>query len=215
MCLRVIIFLLLCLAAVACRSSTTPSENPSTPAQQPTASPATTTQSPTQASVQPDAAIVKPKLDACALLTSDEIKSVQGESTKETKLTGQISGGLSISQCFFTLPTFNNSISLIVAHKGDGAGSREPKEFWRTTFHSEKRSEREKEARREEAEEESDPPRRVSGLGDEAFWMGNRIAGALYVLKGDAYVRISVGGPADKASQNRARLLAQKAISRL
>lgn len=58
-------------------------------------------------------------------------------------------------------------------------------------------------------------PARIGGLGDEAFWMGNRIAGALYVLKGDAYVRVSVGGPSDKASQTRARMLAKKAITRL
>ena len=158
-----------------------------------------------------DTTVIKPKLDACALLTGSEIQSVQGEAIKEAKLTGQLAGGLAISQCFFTLPTFNNSISLIVAHKGEGAGAREPKEFWRTTFHAEKKEDK----AREKSEEESDPPKKISGLGDEAFWMGNRIAGALYVLKGDAYVRVSVGGPSDKASQTRARMLAQKALARL
>jgi hypothetical protein len=159
----------------------------------------------------PETAVIKPRLDACALLTGSEIQSVQGEPIKEAKLTGQLAGGLAISQCFFTLPTFNNSISLIVAHKGEGAGGREPKEFWRSTFHAEKKDAK----ARKKSEEESDPPKKISGLGDEAFWMGNRIAGALYVLKGDAYVRVSVGGPSDKASQTRARMLAQKALARL
>jgi hypothetical protein len=45
--------------------------------------------------------------------------------------------------------------------------------------------------------------------------VGNKIAGALYVLKGDAYVRISIGGPTDAATKRRAKALAQKAIARL
>ncbi len=207
--LKLLALCLLCIASVGCQKDSAPATNSQPVAQEAGAaspSPVTVPSEPTPA----ETTFAKPKLDACALLTGSEIQSVQGESVKESKLSGQLSGGLTISQCFFTLPTFNNSISLIVAHKGEGADAREPKEFWRTTFHAEK-----KEEKTRKKAEESDPPKKISGLGDEAFWMGNRIAGALYVLKGDAYVRVSVGGPSDKASQTRARLLAQKALARL
>src|SRR2546426_6404913 len=34
----------------------------------------------------------------------------------------------------------------------------------------------------------------IDGLGQEAYWMGSSITGALYVLKGDAFLRISIRG---------------------
>jgi hypothetical protein len=174
------------------------------------------------------ASAVKPKVDACAMLNSKEIEAVQGEVLKETKLSGQAGGGLQISQCFFTLPTFSNSISLLVAQKGDGADAKDPKEFWRETFQKgateDKDRDRDKKDRagekkggeRGEEEEESTPPQKVSGVGDDAYWVGSRVGGALYVLKGNAYVRISIGGSGDQASKiNKSKTLAQKAIARL
>ena len=60
------------------------------------------------------------------------------------------------------------------------------------------------------------PPRPVEGVGDEAFWTGGAVGGALYVLKGDTYLRISIGGPDDQAARiERAKVLARKAIARL
>jgi hypothetical protein len=41
--------------------------------------------------------------------------------------------------------------------------------------------------------------RRVRGVGDEAFWNGSSLGGGLFVLKGDVYVRLSVGGPEPEA----------------
>ena len=171
------------------------------------------------------ATAVKPKVDACAMLNSKEIEAVQGEGLKETKLSGQAGGGLQISQCFFTLPTFSNSISLLVANKGDGADAKDPKEFWRETFQKgvteEKDRDRDKkdragERKGGEEEEESTPPKKVSGVGDDAYWVGSRVGGALYVLKGNAYLRISIGGSGDQASKiNKSKTLAQKAIARL
>jgi hypothetical protein len=171
-----------------------------------------------------EAAATKPSLDACALLTSKEIESVQGEPVKETKLTGQSTGGFSISQCFFTLPTFTNSVSLLVAQKGEGAGANDPKEFWRDTFHEDKGKEKDKDRdrkgdhdkKRGEEEEEGAPPQKITGIGDEAYWTGSRVGGAIYVLKRNAYVRISIGGPADQATKiKKSKALAQKAIARL
>ena len=172
------------------------------------------------------------KIDACALLTSQEIRSVQGELLKETKGSGSAEKGFSISQCFFTLPTFNNSISLVVTQKGDGADGRDPKEFWEATFDRASEGEREKERdkksekerekekardkNREEEEEEAAPPQKIAGVGDEAFWTGSRVGGALYVLKGSSYLRVSVGGAGNQQSKiSKSKALARLALKRL
>jgi hypothetical protein len=177
-------------------------------------------------------ATTRGKIDACALLTSQEIRSVQGEPLKETKGSGSAEKGFSISQCFFTLPTFNNSISLVVTQKGDGADGRDPKEFWEATFDRESEGEREKERNkksekerekekardknREEEEEEAVPPQKIAGVGDEAFWTGSRVGGALYVLKGSSYLRVSVGGAGNQQSKiNKSKALARLALKRL
>jgi hypothetical protein len=178
------------------------------------------------------ASTAKAKVDACALLTSQEIRSVQGEPLKETKGSGSAEKGFSVSQCFFTLPTFNNSISLVVTQKGDGADGRDPKEFWEATFGRKAESEREKERdkksakerdkepagdkKREEEEEEAAPPQKITGVGDEAFWTGSRVGGALYVLKGSTYLRVSVGGAGNQQSKiNKSKALARLALKRL
>lgn len=178
--------------------------------------------SPASQPASSEAVADKPRIDACALLTSKEIESVQREALKETKLTGQSANGFSISQCFFTLPTFTNSISLLVAQKGEVSGAKDPKEYWRDTFHEDKGKDkgedrdRAGERDKKKGEEEGVPPQKVSGVGDEAYWVGSRVGGALYVLKGNAYVRISIGGPPDRATKiKKSKTLAQRALARL
>lgn len=108
--LKLIALVLVCVAHLGCQRATPPTASPPQVAQaggEPSSNPMNSSQ-PATAAAMP---VVKPKLDACALLTDSEIQSVQGEAIKEAKLTGQLAGGLAISQCFFTLPTFNNSIS--------------------------------------------------------------------------------------------------------
>jgi hypothetical protein len=221
---RLTVLVLSSLIAIASCKTSTPtqpsvnSSQTSAPSSTPSSSPVSQPSSPSASVDSPAAA--KAKLDACALLTSKDIESVQGEAVKETKLTGQTASGITVSQCFFTLPTFTNSVSLLVAQKGDGNAGRDPKEFWRDTFHEDKAREKDGDRDREKKgrgeEEEGAPPKKVGGIGDEAFWMGNRVGGALYVLKGNSYVRVSIGGPADQASKiKRSKALAQKAIGRL
>jgi len=181
-----------------------------------TSVPSSATNSPAPA----NATTVKPKIDACALLTSKEIEGVQGEALKETKLSGQATGGFSMSQCFFTLPTFTNSVSLLVAQKGEGSDAKDPKEFFRERFEEKRTGEserdRERDKKKGEAEEEGTPPQKISGIGDEAYWTGSRVGGALYVLKGNTYMRISIGGPAEQAAKIRkTKALAAKVLARL
>jgi|ERR1043166_2215376 hypothetical protein len=208
--LKLFVLLLFPFVVAGCRKSERITQQQS---QIPTTSPPT--QSSPQRTVTADSSGVKPKIDACAMLTSKDIESIQGEAIKETKLSGRSAGGFNASQCFFTLPTFTNSISLSVTERGDGPGARDPKEFWKDTFHREKGAKREKEREGEE-EEESAPPKKITGIGEEAFWIGSRVAGSLYVLKGHSYVRVSVGGPGDQQSKIRkSKALAQKVIDRL
>lgn len=151
-------------------------------------------------------------LDSCKLLTREEIQAVQGEPFVETKASGNSGAGLSISQCYFQLPQAVNSIVLTVTKKGDGPDARDPEKNWEQIFHREEKGE-EKGKEREEGEHE---PEKVEGIGDEAFWTGTRVGGALYVLKGNAYIRISVGGAGDQADKIRkSKALAQNILGRL
>jgi hypothetical protein len=152
----------------------------------------------------------KGKFDTCALISNSEIQSVQGESVKETKSSARVNGTFVMSHCFYLLPTFHKSVSLEVTQSNpENPTKYGPKDRWKEMFHSIKGKEGEN-------ERESSAPLPVSGIGDEAFWMGNQITGALYVLKKNIYLRISIGGP-DKVSMKieKTKTLAQKALKRL
>jgi hypothetical protein len=146
---------------------------------------------------------------ACTLLTKEEIEAVQGEPFKSTKPTQKSGAGLTVSQCYFELPSTVNSVVLTVTQKAEGSGARDPKQSWQEIFHREKTSEK-------KGEEEEKEPQEIDGVGDEAFWTGTRVGGALYVLKGNTYIRISVGGAGDQAQKTeKSKALAESALKRL
>jgi hypothetical protein len=165
--------------------------------------------------------------DACALIERSEIASVQGAEVQQAQPTSQKSGDLDISQCYYTAtstaPSKNFSVFLQVIQLAPGASRRDAlKEFWEERFGREskekRREEREKREAREAGEEEEaiNPPSRVSGIGNEAFWLGSSRGGALYVLRKEKVLRITVGGADDaKAQIERAKALAKKALARL
>jgi hypothetical protein len=151
---------------------------------------------------------------ACELLTSEEIESVQGQAVANTMPSQNSSPGLLVHQCYFQLPTPANSVVLTVTRKGSGAAARDPRESWREIFEPDEA--RDKKEREKEEGEEKKKPDKVEGVGDEAFWTGSRVGGALYVLKGDSYIRISVGGAGDEALKiERCKALAAAALKRL
>jgi hypothetical protein len=159
-----------------------------------------------QPSTTPAAPAAPAGPDACTLLTQEEILAVQGESVKDTKASHKLAAGLSVLQCYFELPTAANSIVLTVTRKAEG--SRDPGQSWRDMFHREKESEKH--------DEKVAEPQKIDGLGDEAFWTGTRVGGALYVLKGNCYIRISVGGAGDQAQKiEKSKALAESALKRL
>ena len=146
-----------------------------------------------------------------------------------------------MSQCFYRLPAFAKSINLEVV-RGDAAAL---KEYWRKRFHPEAVEARERgrelkeesERAREEMlereraagqvreggheeeegdEEEDSRPQRVPGLGEEAYLTANARTSTLYVLKGDAVLRLSVSGKEERPARlKKATALAAKALKRL
>ena len=96
-----------------------------------------------------------------------------------------------------------------------------PKDFWKERFGRYSGDDAERDKVKEETEgkgekEESVTPRRIDGIGQEAFWASNRFGGVLYVLKGDAFISISLGGPDDQETKlEKSKALAQTALQRL
>ncbi|HXI24566.1 MAG TPA: DUF3558 family protein [Pyrinomonadaceae bacterium] len=226
--------IILCLLFLASCNSTQTGSTTNAPANSAANSGANSSTSPAANT----AAAVKSKVDPCSLLTSDEIKAVQGEAFANAMRSDRQDGDFIVGQCYYALPTSVNSVVVNVTTARDTAGAPNPRDFWEGTFGKEageaeegdrdkkERADREKKERAEKAKagerraeeegEEAAKPEKVNGLGDEAFWIGSRVGGALYVLKKDLYFRISVGGAGDeKAKLNKSRTLAQNVLKRL
>lgn len=149
-------------------------------------------------------------MDACSLLTSDEIKAIQGEAVESTKATPVPEGEVASSQCFFQLPTFVNSISLQVTQQASKPGAPDVKQAWTKMFPPEKLEERETAGGQKKI-----PARKIPDLGEQALWTGGP-AGGLYVLQGSYYIRISVGGADDEETKiKKSTALAQLILKRL
>jgi hypothetical protein len=171
---------------------------------------------------------VEPKLVACSLITQDEVAAVQGSPIQETKSSARRDGSFLVSQCFYTAGEFSKSVSVAVtqpdANKPD-LNKRTPKDFWNETFASYSGNEEKErdtaskapasEQHRDEIEKDAAvPPKKISAIGDEAYWTPGP-GGALYVLKGDAFIRISLGGSDDEATKiEKSKALASKALAR-
>ena len=156
-------------------------------------------------------ALSRAAFDACTTLTREEVQAVQGEPFKDSKGSQKTGSGLSISQCYFELPQAVNSIVVTVTQKAEGADARDPAKNWQHIFHRTEPAEKEK-----GEEGEAKEPQKVDGIGDEAFWTGSRVGVALYVLKGNSYIRISVGGASGQADKIRkSKALAQNVLGRL
>ncbi len=165
-------------------------------------------------------------VDACALLMSAELQATIGELLEEARPSGQPAGRIRTSQCFFRTSTLAKSVSLTVATP-DRSSSSALREFWRNQFHSARQNEEEElpaaergktQAAASQAKRQNDDrkPRAIEGLGDEAFWVGSSISGALYVLQDNAFLRVSVGGIPDESSRlARSKRVASAALARL
>ena len=164
------------------------------------------------------------KIEACGLITKEEVGSVQSTAISDAKSSEVSDGVYLITQCYYASTGPNLSISLAVIQIDPKSPTgRSSRERWKQTFgrfdnamNAEKKEEEEKGVGREEKEEKMAPPKKIEGVGEEAFWSGNRFGGALYVLKDDVFIRISVGGPDNEETKiEKSKTLAQKALCRL
>lgn len=208
----------------ACDSKSGAGHNPATEgsAAQAVASTAKPTELKSDAKPEADPASSAVVVDACALLEKSEIASVQGVEVQQVQPTSQKHGDLNISQCYYTAISADGSKNLSVyvqVIQLDPKSARRDalKEFWEERFGRErKEKKREEREEREEEEEEINPPVPVSSIGDKAFWLGTSRGGALFVLKKDKVLRVTVGGADDaKAQIEKSKTLAQKALARL
>ena len=123
----------------------------------------------------------------------------------DSKPSVKSSRGLTVSECYFLLPTASDSVDLAVMQK-ENEQTPAPKQLWTEIFHGNTSDSTEKKA----------VPQPISGLGDEAFWIPDRFGGALYVLKGENYIRLSIGGPGDQPTKIRkSQSLAEIILGRL
>jgi len=182
----------------------------------------------------------------CRMLSAADIRESQGEEPADAQGSEHRLEGVAASQCFYRLPTFEKSVGLEVVRAEPGAPAGAVRDYWRKRFGPEALRERERERERreeserkrerelererksgqvregghreekEEGEEEGGTPRRVSGVGDEAFWDGGEKNAALYVLKKYAVVRVSVGVPGEPDEKiKKASGLARKVLKQL
>ena len=162
------------------------------------------------------------QIDVCGLITKQEIEAIQGSPIKETKSSALSDAAFRVSQCFYTATEFSKSVSLAVIERDLARpATTSPRDFWNERFGrysgDEKEGDKDKEeSERNEEKEESVPPKKIDGIGDEAFWASNRFGGVLYVLKSDAFISVSVGGPdSEQIKIDKSKALAQKALQRL
>lgn len=170
--------------------------------------------------------------DACSMITDDEIEAVQGEAVKTAKNNSRISGSLLISQCFYELNDYSKSVSFEITQTApDAAEKADLGKIWEEKFNKpipvdNDRDEEEKNEGKTTTEKTLDEkganepdsggqPQAVS-LGDAAFRVGNRITNALYVLKNNRIIRISIGGADDQnVKLEKLKKAARSALNRM
>ena len=178
--------------------------------------------SPRQLAASPNHESGQAQFDVCGLLRRDEIEARLGLQIKEHKSSGHLNGSLHISQCIYVADLPSNSVSLVVTQQDSRLGGKQSvRDFWHKAFgryREQGKEEKEEEERpkelNEEAEEEGEgrPPRKIEGLGDEAFWT----AGSLYVLEKDVFLRLSIGGShSEELKLEHSKALAALALKRL
>jgi len=140
---------------------------------------------------------------------------------KEAKSTERLSGAFLICQCFYTATEFNKSVNLALIQADPNQRNKaSPKDFWNERFGPYNANAREPDGKAEpkpgDEKETGPPPKKVGGLGDDAYWVSNRFGGVLYVLKGEAFISIGLGGMDDEDTKlKKSKVLARKALERL
>jgi hypothetical protein len=209
---RILPLLLIGLLCTACKKSQRSALAPATPAQQ-------------HLATHNQAA--QPRVPPCTFITKEEVGEIQRATITDAKGSAGLSGTMLMSQCYYSAKEPNMSVSLaVIEHNPQDASAPDARTYWNESLrrltgetHDQENSAEEKDSRRSETSEEKEnrlAPKKVDGVGEEAYWSGTRFGGALYILAKDAIIRVSVGGPGDEqAKLQKSKQLAQKALSRL
>jgi hypothetical protein len=152
---------------------------------------------------------------ACSIISKEEVESVHQTPIKDAKSSERSDGTFRISQCLYTAAEFSKSVNLdLIQADPNEPGKRSPKDFWKEKF--DPYQDEEPKTNRGDEKEQGAAPKKITGLGDEAFWVNNRIGGILYILKGNAFISIGIGGTDDEETKlEKSKSLAQKALQRL
>lgn len=148
-------------------------------------------------------------LGACGLIEKSEIETAQAAKVKGTVPSRRDGDGLLISQCYYTAFSSDGSKDLsvhleVTQSDPKGANPNAVGDLWREKFQGAMGTKK------------MEKPKPVTGVGDGAYWVGNNKAGALYVLKKDKLVRISIGGPDDEETKiKKTQVLAEKVLKRI
>src|SRR4029077_15908964 len=125
--------------------------------------------------------------DACSLVSKEEVGSVQASPVTDTKSSERSDDLFRVSECFYATAQSNKSMNLaLVQERPNQKDKHSPKDFWKEKFSP--YSGNEKEEAKSGEKEVATAPRKIDGLGDDAYWVSNRFGGVLYVLKGDTFI---------------------------
>ena len=170
-----------------------------------------------------------PQIDVCSLISQEEVQSIQGAPVKNVEKKVTMNGGFRTADCLYTSEITDHSVSIALVGKNEGSPSaRDPKEYWMASFDRYLKTEqtrhddedavgegKESSERNEENKNIPPPPKKIDGLGDGAFWASDFAGGALYVLKGNVFIRIRVSGSeAEEVKIDQSKALAAKALAR-
>jgi hypothetical protein len=153
--------------------------------------------------------------EACSLVSKEEVGSIQATPVNDAKSSQRSDGIFLVSQCLYTPAEFSKSVSLALIQRDPNQhGTRSPKDFWKEKF--DPYQDEEPKTKSGDEKEQGSAPKKIEGLGDDAYWVGNRFGGMLYVLKGDAFISIGLGGTDDQETKlKKSKALAEKALQRL
>lgn len=144
--------------------------------------------------------------DPCLLLSDEDVRVLQGHPVLQRVPSAQPARRFRVAQCVYRTPELTHSVSVAVTSPLTAGAPGTVRAYWKERFSPDAVA----------VPGKRDPPRPVAGIGDDAFWVGDRVTGALYVLKGDVFVRISVGGVREEAPRlERTKALASRAVERL
>src|SRR4051812_46735955 len=75
---------------------------------------------PTPAVAQQSPSEPPPQSETCRMLSSEDVREVQGEAPQDAQGSEHLAGGLSMSQCFYRLPTFSKSVNVELIRGEEG-----------------------------------------------------------------------------------------------